>query len=649
MSYPILKPNSSWFAPTVSNINRGIITTINIVDTYTPSTTPTDSWDASIAQDGSIMCYVEDTILTIAGNGSGKISTNADASWTFSDVNNIDCFELVTAINGLSTLDTSNATTMKGMFYNFRSLLDIDVSSFNTSNVTNMSYLFAAPVTNSFKNYSDFPMNLKTIKFGSNFVTSKVTDISYILYYNTSLTELDIDDWDVSNVTSMYSSFFNCCNLTTFGENALANWNTGKVTNMEHAFRWLKKLTALNLEHWDVSNVKTFSYCFCNLAWTDVLDLEAWDISKCEDLSMMFHSCKTLTTLKVNTWDVRNVKTFDHFIAQMGSNFKNMDVSNWQVTNKCENLNAIFHGFKGTTLDVSGWDTSNVTVFTQMFDGCSNLTEIKGLQDLNTSNGRDFNQMFISNKIKHLDLSFIDTRKATPDYPLSKNGTHGTGMSQLMYGNWNNLEKITIGPNLSFDGDGSCIENVEIHHDGYPDEVEVLNCRFTIPKSKTGYWYSLDGTQYLNTDIPDDTAGVYFRNLADAIKEAEGKKYVSYNTLKHYNNKIKNLIEDKADKKFTITTPNEASVIMEEIFGEGPYTFEFTESSQDYAVAADVQFNPSNSGLEATNVQAAIDEIIHPSGTDYSRFKLRNIAIMDTVPTEMNDGDIVLVYVKSGE
>lgn len=105
----------------------------------------------------------------------------------------------------------------------------------------------------------------------------------------------------------------------------------------------------------------------------------------------------------------------------------------------------------------------------------------------------------------------------------------------------------------------------------------------------------------------------------------------------------------KADKKFTITTPNEASVIMEEIFGEGPYTFEFTESSQDYAVAADVQFNPSNSDLEATNVQAAIDEIIHPSGTDYSRFKLRNIAIMDTVPTEINDGDIVLVYVKSGE
>lgn len=547
MTTPILKPNSSWFTPTSETITRSIITMINIVDTYTVPETVASSWDASVAQNGSIMCYVDGTVLTIAGNGSGKIATNEDSSWMFSDINKTDCFELVTAINGLDILDTSNAITMKGMFYNCRGLTDIDVSSFDTSNVTDMSYLFAAPVTDSVSNYSDLPMNLSTIEFGDNFVTSNVTDISYILYYNTSLTELDIDDWDVSNVTSMCSSFFNCCNLTTFGENALANWNTGKVINMEHAFRWLKKLTALNLEKWDVSSVKSFSYCFCNLAWTDVLDLEAWDISNCEDLSMMFHSCKTLTTLKVNTWDVRNVKTFDHFIAQMGSNFKNMDVSNWKVTNKCENLNAMFHGYKGTTIDVSGWDTSNVKVFTQMFDGCSNLTEIIGLQDLDTSNGRDFMQMFLANKIKHLDLSFLDTRKATPDYLLSKNGSHGTGMSQLMYGAWNNLEKITVSANLSFDGDGSCVEGVEIHHDRYPGESEINDCRFVFPKSKTGYWYATDGTQYLNTEIPDDKAAVYCRNLDDAIYEGNSKKYISLNSMRAYHNKLSADIDEKFD------------------------------------------------------------------------------------------------------
>lgn len=652
MSYPILKPNSSWFAPTDGTL-RNSITTIQFYNSEADLVDQLDGgWDASMLQDGSITCYIVDTTLYICGNESGKIALSSDASYTFSNnaeiidikgnstVEDLDVFSALTTINGLELLDTSNVTNMSYMFHRCKLLTSLDVSTFNTSHVTTMSHMFGDVLSGA--------MALTAITFGQNFVKNTVTDTSYMFYYCTKLTELNIDDWDVSNVTTMSNMFKSCESLTTFGPNALANWNTGKVEDMSQAFRWLKKLTAFNLEHWDVSSVKNFYACFCNGAWTDVLDLDAWDMSNCENVSFMFHSFKTLTTLKVN-WDVRNIRTFDHFIAQMGSNFKNMDVSSWQVTNKCENLNAVFHGFKGSSVDISGWDTSNVKVFCQMFDGCSNLTEIIGLQDLDTSNGRDFTEMFIANKMKHLDLSFLDTRKATPGYPLGANGTNGGGVHKLMYGSWNNLEKLTIGPNVSFDGDGTCVEGVEIHHDGYPDEVEVLNCRFTIPKSKTGYWYSLDGTQYLNTDIPDDTAGVYFRNLADAIKEAEGKKYVSYNTLKHYNNKIKNLIEDKADKKFTITTPNEASVIMEEIFGKGPYTFEFTESSQDYAVAADVQFNPSNSGLEATNVQAAIDEIIHPSGTDYSRFKLRNIAIMDTVPTEMNDGDIVLVYVKSGE
>ena len=57
---------------------------------------------------------------------------------------------------------------------------------------------------------------------------------------------------------------------------------------------------------------------------------------------------------------------------------------------------------------------------------------------------------------------------------------------------------------------------------------------------------------------------------------------------------------------------------------------------------SDIQINFNNKNA----IQAAIDEIMKPSGTDYSTYKLRNIAILDTVPTEMNDGDIALVYIK---
>ena len=129
MSYPILKPGNTWFIPNVSTINRGTITVINIVDSYTPTTTPTDSWDASISQDGSITVYAEGTVLTISGNGSGKIATNENASYMLAE------FGSVTSINGLDILDTSNTTNMSYMFFKSYGLLSIDVSSFNVSKV----------------------------------------------------------------------------------------------------------------------------------------------------------------------------------------------------------------------------------------------------------------------------------------------------------------------------------------------------------------------------------------------------------------------------------------------------------------------------------------------------------------------------------
>ena len=104
--------------------------------------------------------------------------------------------------------------------------------------------------------------------------------------------------------------------------------------------------------------------------------------------------------------------------------------------------------------------------------------------------------------------------------------------------------------------------------------------------------------------------------------------------------------ETKADKNNVLTINNGATATFEEVFGVGPYTFEFTETPEGEMLARLVSYDPSASGLTATNVQAAIDEIMNPSGTDYTTYKLRNIAILDTVPTEMNEGDIALVYVK---
>ena len=71
---------------------------------------------------------------------------------------------------------------------------------------------------------------------------------------------IKIDQWDVSNVTDMFSLFYECENFNC----DLSNWNVSKVTNMDYMFDGCEKFNC-DLSNWNVSNVKfmdsTFDYC----------------------------------------------------------------------------------------------------------------------------------------------------------------------------------------------------------------------------------------------------------------------------------------------------------------------------------------------------------------------------------------------------
>ena len=68
----------------------------------------------------------------------------------------------------------------------------------------------------------------------SKFNTSKVTDMSYMFSECKSLTSLDVSNFNTSNVTDMYRMFDNCANLKTIY--AGAGWIIGKDTDSEGMF-----------------------------------------------------------------------------------------------------------------------------------------------------------------------------------------------------------------------------------------------------------------------------------------------------------------------------------------------------------------------------------------------------------------------------
>ena len=143
----------------------------------------------------------------------------------------------------LSNWDTSNVTNMKYMFYYCTKLTSLDLSNFDTSNVTDMQYMFY------------YCRNLTTLDL-SNWDTSNVTDMSDIFNGCTNLTTLDLSNWDTSNVTNMYRIFYGCEKLTTLD---LSNFDTSNVTDMGYMFSWCTKLTTITGEI-DASGVKNGLY-----------------------------------------------------------------------------------------------------------------------------------------------------------------------------------------------------------------------------------------------------------------------------------------------------------------------------------------------------------------------------------------------------
>ena len=276
----------------------------------------------------------------------------------------------------LSNFNTSQVTDMGIMFSGMRNLTTLDLSNFDTSKVTDMYGMF--------RDMS----NLTTLNL-SNFNTSKVTDM-YAMFYNLSkLTTLNLSNFNTSKVTNMYAMFYNLSKLTTLD---LSNFNTSKVTNMGLMFSGMSNLTALNLSSFDTSKVTDMGYMFYDASSLTTLDLSNFDTSKVTNMSYMFRGVSNLTTLDLSNFDTSKVTDMSHMFHGV-SNLTTLDISNFD-TSKVTNMYAMFYNLsKLTTLDLSNFNTSKVTKMSFMFSDMLNLTSLD-ISNFDTSNVTKMSSIF---------------------------------------------------------------------------------------------------------------------------------------------------------------------------------------------------------------------------------------------------------------
>ena len=142
---------------------------------------------------------------------------------------------------------------------------------YDTSNVTNMSYLFSECTS------------LTSI---SQLDTSKVNDMNHMFYSCNNLTS--IPQLDTSNVTNMSYLFSGCTSLTS-----IPQLDTSNVTNMYYIFDRCSILTSI--PQLDTSKVTNMNHMFysCNR----ITSIPQLDTSKVNDMGYIFASCTNLTSI----------------------------------------------------------------------------------------------------------------------------------------------------------------------------------------------------------------------------------------------------------------------------------------------------------------------------------------------------------------
>ena len=191
-----------------SELPRTSVTSVRFEASLTGA--PAEAWDVSAEHNGSVLAWMEDGALTIAGEGG--VLANADSSYLFSG------YSAVKSIDFNGCFITAGATNMAYMFSTCMEMTALNLSGFDTSGVENMEGMF----------FMD--MKLEELDL-TGFNTGSVTSMRSMFESCTSLKSLDLTSFNTSAAADMRWMFGGCLALDQISVNGsfAGNKNTSEI------------------------------------------------------------------------------------------------------------------------------------------------------------------------------------------------------------------------------------------------------------------------------------------------------------------------------------------------------------------------------------------------------------------------------------
>ena len=252
----------------------------------------------------------------------------------------------------------------------------------------------------------------------SEFDLSNVISFKRTFYLSYSLNHIEFGNSNISNVENMEKMFYNSGNSSNKElELNLSMFYTSKVTNMNELF-YDSNWDSINLINFNTSLITNFSYMFYKCSLKN-LDISHFDTSNGVNMTSMFSGCYFLRSLNVSNFNTSLVVSMDHMFqgcAQLTSlDLRSFNTSLVKSMNYMLSL-AYISGFSLsyiTYLDLTNFNTSSVTSMKGMFYGCLKLEKLN-LKNFDTSLVTDMSEMFhLCTTLNYLDISGFNTEKVT--------------------------------------------------------------------------------------------------------------------------------------------------------------------------------------------------------------------------------------------
>ncbi|MFT8640001.1 BspA family leucine-rich repeat surface protein [Bifidobacterium sp.] len=463
-TYLLEKPDGveNWPTSSVTNISYMFYQSGNSQATvFTIDLDPKGSgvWDVSLVTTAAYMFYNADRYGVVSANGwnTGKVSTMRNMFDNAGELTTLDA-------TGWDFGDDTGRTaiSLEAVFQSTTKLHEVvGITDWPTSGVNNLYHTFF--------NAGDAAQTVLEIDLhtdGAKWNTARVTNLGDNIagygtsdqgtFCNSKFTKINVTGWDVSNVTTMDTTFKNTTRLDT--PTGIGTWKTDSVVRTRGMFMGMGTSVTydpavVNVDvstkvdgSWNVSKLTNAFHMFNSMTTVHNIDVTDWDLSTVNsrtgiNLQGMFINTTKLRSAKgITSWKTSGVGYLHDFFRNSGDvsmttleldlhadgsgawDMANLVTMGEQINGYGTTTTGAFAGSRFTKIDMTGWNTPKLQTMDETFNGASRLADIAGLDTWNVPDLRRARLTFSGTPITSLDLSGFNMTAVT-SFDRFLNGT----------------------------------------------------------------------------------------------------------------------------------------------------------------------------------------------------------------------------------